>query len=217
MLFDFDGPVCQLFAAHSAADVTATLAAAVDRSEPDLLTDEQRQGADPLGILRSVAAARPGSPLVRQVEQLLAREERRAAVHARPTEYADPLIRTLASSHTLAITSNNSPGAIHEYLNTRAGVGSCFESVYGRAESAEHLKPDPYCLVCALDSTGAARDQTLMIGDAPADYEAARRAGVGFIGFASQESREHALREAGARTIVTSLEELLEAARTVRH
>ncbi|CAM5333157.1 HAD superfamily hydrolase (TIGR01509 family) OS=Streptomyces albaduncus OX=68172 GN=FHS32_004053 PE=4 SV=1 [Streptomyces griseoloalbus] len=41
-----------------------------------------------------------------------------------------------------------------------------------------------------------------MIGDTPSDYQAARAAGVPFLGYARNERKNKVLRDAGAETIV---------------
>ncbi len=48
-----------------------------------------------------------------------------------------------------------------------------------------------------------------MIGDAPADCEAAGRAGIPFLGYARNEEKETLLRAAGAEAVVGSLEPIL--------
>ena len=51
------------------------------------------------------------------------------------------------------------------------------------ADDAERSKPDPDILVAALEKSGSARDQAIMIGDTPYDIEAASRAGLATIAF----------------------------------
>jgi phosphoglycolate phosphatase-like HAD superfamily hydrolase len=52
-----------------------------------------------------------------------------------------------------------------------------------------------------------------MIGDTPSDFLAAREAGVPFLGYARNERKEKALREAGAGMMVGSLELVLQTLR----
>jgi phosphoglycolate phosphatase-like HAD superfamily hydrolase len=52
-----------------------------------------------------------------------------------------------------------------------------------------------------------------MIGDTPADYLAARGAGVPFLGYARDEATAGRLRAAGATVIVDSLETVLKTLR----
>ncbi|HVG21873.1 MAG TPA: HAD-IA family hydrolase, partial [Blastocatellia bacterium] len=50
-------------------------------------------------------------------------------------------------------------------------------------DDAENSKPDPDIVKAALDSSGCAPDEVLMIGDTPYDIESASRAGIGVIAF----------------------------------
>ncbi len=131
-----------------------------------------------------------------------------------PTQYADPLIRTWnAVGARLAIATNNSPRAASQ-LPRRPWPAGCFAPhVYGRTQELHLLKPDPHCLNRALSAMGAEPSGTLMIGDAPTDFQAAERAGVRFLGYARNEHKEKLLRAAGAEFVVGSWEPLL---RTLR-
>lgn len=217
VLFDFDGPICRLFASHKAERVAAELVEwMAECGLGDLLSAEERESPDPHEILRAVDRRRPGSDLVAELEERLTQEELRAAVSAWPTACADPLIRTWSSSSVgarLAITTNNSSQAVRAYLRSR-GLAECFEPhIYGRTGNPRLLKPDPHCLRRALNATGTAPADGLMIGDASSDFVAARSAGVPFLGYARNEHKAKLLREAGANHVVTSLEEVLDVIR----
>ncbi|WP_256257128.1 HAD family hydrolase [Streptomyces sp. MUSC 14] len=211
VLWDFDGPICRLFARHTAERVAAEL---VDwlagRGLHNLLSDSERGSLDPHVVLRAVDRRRPGSDLVAELEERLSHEELRAAGSALPTAYADPLIRTwTAVGARLAITTNNSPTVVRAYLNGR-GLTSCFAPhIYGRTTDLHLLKPDPHCLNRALSAMGSAPGAALMIGDSPSDLTAAHDAGVPFLGYARNEHKRKLLREAGAGCVVGSLEPLL--------
>lgn len=216
VLWDFDGPICRLFAGHSAERVANDLATWLEsRGLHGLLTEDERELLDPHVVLRAVDRRHPGSDLVAELEERLTQEESRATVSAMPTPYADPLIRTWAAVGTrLAITTNNSPRVVREYLVSR-GLGACFAPhVYGRTQELNHLKPDPHCINRALNAIGAAPGNALMIGDAPTDLLAAQAAGVPFLGYARNERKGKLLYDAGAETVVDSLEPVL---RLVRH
>jgi phosphoglycolate phosphatase-like HAD superfamily hydrolase len=60
---------------------------------------------------------------------------------------------------------------------------------------------------------GAAPADALMIGDTPSDFEAARRAGIPFLGYARNTWKETLLRRAGAEAVVNSLQPLLDMVR----
>lgn len=218
VLWDFDGPICRLFAGHKAERVAADLVEWLERQGlHGLLTDTERGTLDPQVVLRAVGRRRPGSDLVAGLEERLTQEELRAAASALPTAYADPLIRTwTAVGARLAVTTNNSPRAARTYLETR-GLTGCFSPhLYGRTEHLHHLKPHPQCLNRALNAMGTAPAAALMIGDAPSDLAAARAAGVPFLGYARDEAKEKLLRAAGAPHVVRSLQPLLQMLRSGR-
>ncbi|MFM9537808.1 HAD family hydrolase [Streptomyces turgidiscabies] len=211
VLWDFDGPVCRLFAGHSAEVVAVELVEWLEgRGLHGLLTETERESLDPHVVLRAVDRRHPGSDLVDELEKRLTQEELRAASLAMPTPYADPLIRTwTAVGSRLAVATNNSPLVVREYLAGR-GLTSCFAPhVYGRTQELRYLKPHPHCLNRALNAMGAAPSSALMIGDTPSDYLAAKEAGVPFLGYARNGHKEKLLRDAGAGTVVGSLEPLL--------
>lgn len=208
VLFDFDGPICRLHASHDAQTVVDDLVDwLTEQREDGLLTAAERESGDPHAVLRAVHIARPGSRLEAALEARLTEEELHAADRAFPTPYADRLIRTWhATGARLAVTTDNAPTAARHYLEGR-GLADCFgPHVYGRRTDHVHtLKPDPDCLHRALDSLGADPATTLMIGGAPADFLAARAAGVAFLGYGQTERREKQLRSAGAQHVVDSL------------
>ncbi|MFC9281333.1 HAD family hydrolase [Streptomyces collinus] len=211
VLWDFDGPICRLFARHKAELVAAELVEwLAGRGLHGLLSERERASLDPHVVLRAVDRRHPGSDLVTALEERLTQEELRAATSALPTAYADPLIRTwTAVGSRLAITTNNSPRVVRSYLDGR-GLTACFAPhIYGRTADLHLLKPDPHCLNRALNAMGAAPGAALMIGDSLSDLDAADRAGVPFLGYARNEEKGKLLREAGAEHVVASLEPVL--------
>ncbi|GAA3488659.1 HAD family hydrolase [Streptomyces cremeus] len=210
VLFDFDGPICGLFAEHRAHDIADRLIAWLARRGLAVrMPQEDRQ--DPHAVLRAIGDSHPDSGLVRELEAALTDEELRAARTAAPTPHVDDLIREWSARGTpLAIATNNSPRAAHAYLSQR-GLAPCFDRhVYGRTADLDRLKPDPDCLNRALRALDADPAKSLMIGDTPSDLEAAGRAGVAFLGYAKDARRVTRLREAGAEAVVGSLGEVLE-------
>ncbi|MET7572694.1 HAD family hydrolase [Streptomyces sp. NPDC005492] len=216
VLFDFDGPICQLFSGLSAAEnVAKDLVSWLERQGlSELLTQRERQHPDPHVVLHAVSKRHPRSDLVEELEELLTQHELKAVDSAFPTPWADPLIRTWSAIGVqLAVATNNSPRTVTEYLHGR-GLLECFTPhIYGRTNDLDLLKPNPHCLNRALRGMGAVPGDALVIGDTPSDCEAARRAGVPFLGYARNPYKETLLRRAGAEAIVDSLQPLLELVR----
>jgi HAD superfamily hydrolase (TIGR01549 family) len=212
VLWDFDGPICRLFARHSAEGVARDLVSWLEgRGLRGVLTGAERESLDPHVILRAVGHRYPGSDLAVELEERLTQEELRAAATALPTAYADPLIRTwTAVGARLAVASNNSPRVIRQYLTGRDLLPCFSPHVYGRTGDLQLLKPDPHCLNRALNAMGAAPPDALMIGDTPTDCLAAKEAGVPFLGYARSDPAVTSLRAAGAEVVLPSLEPLLE-------
>ncbi|MFF3897656.1 HAD family hydrolase [Streptomyces sp. NPDC001812] len=212
VLWDFDGPICRLFAGHSAERVAKELVEWLEgRGLHGLLTEPERESPDPHAVLRAVDRRHPGSDLVEELEARLTQEELRATSSALPTPYADPLIRTwTAVGSRQAITTNNSPDVVRTYLADRDLLDCFAPHVYGRTQQLSRLKPDPHCINRALSAMGAAPDSALMIGDTPSDLYAAKAAGVPFLGYARNERKGKVLRDAGATTVLSSLQPLLD-------
>ncbi|MGW6455055.1 HAD family hydrolase [Streptomyces sp. NPDC055078] len=210
VLFDFDGPVCHLFDGHPASGVAAELRVWISRNVPGDVSVAREFADDPLALLRATAAQYPGSDLVAEMESQLAAQELRATRTAEPTEGTAPLIRRLAASgFRLAVTTNNSARAVRRYLD-RVGLAEFFGGhIHGRMPDPKLMKPDPYCLRRALDTTGSTAAESLMIGDSAADCEAAAQLGVPFLGYARNAAKREQLRAAGATEIVATMSELL--------
>ncbi|MFE5024321.1 HAD family hydrolase [Streptomyces sp. NPDC056656] len=213
VLFDFDGPICRLFAGHSAERVAREQVRWLEeRGLHGLLTEEER--ADSHAVLRAVDRRCPGSDLAAELEERLTQQELTAVASAWPTQYADPLIRTwFALGARLAVTTNNSPAVASRYLATR-GLTSCFAPhIYGRTQDLHLLKPHPHCVQRALGAMGATPEASLMIGDTASDFEAAAAAGIDFLGYARNDRKAKVLREAGAEMVVSSLGPMLDVLR----
>jgi HAD superfamily hydrolase (TIGR01549 family) len=213
VLFDFDGPVCRLFAVHSAESIARHLRElAGELAVSGLLTADLRASPDPHQVLRGIAARRPGPGVLSRLEAALTREEIAAATTAHPTPYAATLIAALSTrGRQVAIATNNSPLAAEHYLGRHQLTGYVGGRVHGRTHDMALLKPHPDSLLRALASTGTAPGAALMIGDSVADLAAARAARVPFLGYAYHDEGAEALAAAGARDVVRSLEHVLTA------
>ncbi|MDJ1135890.1 HAD family hydrolase [Streptomyces iconiensis] len=215
VLLDFDGPVCTLFSAYPAAAIARRLER-LTAELPSMLpsTRERARTAEDPYVLLQAAFEDPGAVAdgaAGALERLLTEEEVTAATGARPTRHADHVIRALhEAGHALAVTTNNSREAVECYL-ARRGLLDLFEGhVHGRTPGGPlRLKPAPDCLERALEAAGTAARDAVMVGDHPRDLEAARAAGVRFVGYARDRRKAAQLRGASAAEVVRSLPELL--------
>lgn len=208
VLFDFDGPICSLFADRPAASVAGRLRElAVELGVPAIAP---LASADPHAILLGVAAHQPASAVVNRLEEALTQEEIAAAATARPTPHADELITALsARDRRIAVVTNNSPLAVERYLADHQLTGCVSGRVHGRTRDISLLKPHPHALLRALATTRTQAARALMIGDTQADLIAARAAGVRFLGYGRSDADTVALRASGATHITRSLEHIL--------
>jgi phosphoglycolate phosphatase-like HAD superfamily hydrolase len=89
-----------------------------------------------------------------------------------------------------------------ERIAERAGVDlrEHVDAVTNASEVAES-KPDPDVLQAVLNRLGLAPDEAVFVGDTAHDAEAARRAGVPFVGVTTGVWTEGEFRAAGARAV----------------
>ncbi|WP_419996109.1 HAD family hydrolase [Streptomyces boninensis] len=220
ILFDFDGPVCQLFPGPDAVLVAVRLRRwLLETDHIDLLTQQLRTSHDAYAILDHLArTARDKGVMEKRVvtaaERFLEEEEIEAVRGARDTRDAAELIKTLAGKdRKLAVTTNNSPTAVHEYLTSR-GLRDYFDAgIHGRTPAADSLKPNPFCVQQALKTAGVPPKEALLIGDTTKDFRAADSAGVPFLGFATGPEGAAKLQSVGTQTMTSSLSPVLQAAR----
>ncbi|WP_328838385.1 HAD-IA family hydrolase [Streptomyces europaeiscabiei] len=215
VLWDLDGPICRLFSGHPAHQVARDLVELIDRRGlGGLLTERERTTTDPQVVLLGLSRRHPSSDLIIDLEKWLTQQELTAAPKAYPTTWADPLIRTWSRRARFAITTNNSALAAARYIESR-GLTDCFPYMYGRTRDLDLMKPHPHTLRQALNAMGADPSRALMLGDAPTDFEAAREAGVPFLGYACNEHKLKALREVGVplSSTVDSLKPVLDVLR----
>ncbi|MER5607525.1 HAD-IA family hydrolase [Micromonospora tulbaghiae] len=208
ILLDFDGPVCSIFAQHSASTVAHELRRLlVDQAvtlPPGILAER-----DPLAVLRFTATlGRPA--VVRLVDEAMTREEVTAARTAEPTPYGrEVIVAAHQTGRRIAVVSNNSADSVHAYLSARR-LTSYVHPVIGRPEAApERMKPDPFPVLAAVRELGAQPAECVLVGDSVSDIEAAHAAGVAAIGYANKPGKRE--RFAAADVVIDSMAELVTA------
>jgi HAD superfamily hydrolase (TIGR01549 family) len=207
LLLDFDGPVCKLFAGYSAASVADELCGVLQDLGVEV-PDEVSAASSPLTVLRWTASL--GEPdTTRIVENALCAAELHAVRTAAPTLYArEVIVAAKRAGKPLAIVSNNSAGAVVEYL-TANRLSSYITSIVGRAYADPgRMKPNPEPVLHAVFDLGAEPLACVLIGDSVGDIEGAKAAGVPAIGYANRPEKEQAFAEAKADAVVTSLSDI---------
>ncbi|MFF4271195.1 HAD family hydrolase [Streptomyces sp. NPDC001536] len=212
VLFDFDGPICRLFPDESSRPVADELRGMLAREgATHLLTAGEQRNKDPHVVLQAVHRARPKrDQLVRAMEEHVSRREVTAAGQALPTPGAKELIHRLRKNGLrLAVVTNNSPRAADRYLRDW-GMRDQFTAIHGRSSDPDLMKPHPHVVLRALRSLDMSPTKAVMIGDTPTDLEAARHAGVRFIGYGRNEPKRQRLRDAGAEVVLGAYAPLLD-------
>jgi HAD superfamily hydrolase (TIGR01509 family) len=210
VLFDFDGPICDVFAGRPAPDVARRLVETL--AEHDAALGGKAHGIDdPMEILR--LAPQGGESAVRAIEEALTRAEISAVeVAGSPVLGAVAALEAAqASGRKVAIVSNNSTACVRAFLMLH-DLRHLVDAVVGRAPYWPTLmKPDPHSLLKAAAELSAHPYGCTLIGDSVTDIEAAKAAGGHSIGFANKPGKELTLGEAGADAVVTTMTVVAEA------
>lgn len=114
--------------------------------------------------------------------------------------------RMRAAGLVLGIVSTKYRYRIEQIL-ARNGLEGRFETIVG-ADEVERPKPDPSALRLALERLGAAADEAVYVGDHPIDAEAARDAGIAFIGVMTGMSPRADFRGLPAAGFIETIAEL---------
>jgi HAD superfamily hydrolase (TIGR01509 family) len=205
VLFDFDGPICRLFAEVRSADVVADLRRYLDQRGASVPGDGT---GDPLAVLRMSAGAH--ADIVAGLHSELVRAEARAAATAVPTRDAGAVIRGLAKSgRKLAVVSNNSEQAVRQYLAMHK-LDVYISAISARTSADPRLmKPHPHLLEKVLSDLGVPPADAVFVGDSATDVEASNAARVVCIGYANKPGKSERLAAAGADEVIDSMSALL--------
>ncbi|MFJ6792224.1 HAD family hydrolase [Streptomyces angustmyceticus] len=201
ILFDFDGPICEVFAGRPAPGVARELSEVVARHDATL-GGKARGVDDPMEILR--LSTQGGELVIRAVEESLTKAEVSAVKVAGPP--IPGAVAALEAAHSsgrrVAVVSNNSTACVRAFLMLH-GLRHLVHEVIGRAAYwPDLMKPDPYSLLLAAARLHIRPDHCTLIGDSVTDVEAARAAGSASIGFANKQHKRLALAEVGADVVV---------------
>jgi len=179
ILFDFDGPLCDVFARISADSIARELQTMIGR---------QHDSDDPLDVLESLGQG-DRSTLVK-VEDELTSWEVRAVNNSLTTPGGLECVCACAEFGLLTgIVSNNSASSVSTFVE-KQGLASFVQTIVGRAYAApEKMKPNPWPLQLALKNLEISAGEAVMVGDSLSDIQAALATGVPVIGYANKPGK----------------------------
>ncbi|MFJ6373235.1 HAD family hydrolase [Streptomyces virginiae] len=207
VLFDFDGPICDVFRGLPAPDIASELADLLATLAPALAIPA-RATDDPMEVHRLSQSA--GSTVLAAVEAALTAAEIRAVKAAgAPTEGSVQAFHAARDTDRhVGIVSNNSAECVREYLTLHGLLGIVDEIIGRPVLRPDLMKPSPHPLLTAASVFGVAPHLTVLIGDSVTDVEAAHAAGARSIGYANKPPKETALADAGADAVVLGMQQI---------
>ncbi|MGW4568035.1 SAV_2336 N-terminal domain-related protein, partial [Streptomyces sp. NPDC004561] len=219
VLIGFDGPLARLFSAQTARAAALDLLSVVaeHRDPADAITGRPLGAADavreafthPLDLLRAFAHDRLGPLLRARLDEL----ELDAVPDAPTTHRSVALVRALhRSGRRVSVVTDVSGPAVQRCLEP---YHLPLAGIHGRRGDLGLLTPDPDCLRRALSTLGAPAHTGVLISSSVAELTAAQQLGLRFVGYAPTDAGRRRLREGGCEATVSSLEPLLEVARSL--
>ncbi|MFE3492866.1 HAD family hydrolase [Streptomyces sp. NPDC059175] len=208
-LFDFDGPICDVFAGRPAPEVARELAETLATLDAKLGSKAHGMD-DPMEVLR--LAPQGGEPVIRAIEEELTKAEVTAVrLAGAPIPGAIAALEAAhASGRKVAVVSNNSTACVRAFLMLH-DLHHLVHEVVGRTPYSPNLmKPNPHSLLHAAARLKTRRSRCTLIGDSVTDMTAAAAADALSIGFANKPEKVSALVEAGAQAVITDMNALAE-------
>ncbi|MEU7483550.1 HAD-IA family hydrolase [Streptomyces sp. NPDC042319] len=212
VLFDFDGPLCDVFAGMPAPKVADDLRRQAVAHAPSLKA-KLTETDDPMEVMRLSYESLPQLGL--QLESALTAAEIEAvAVAGAPTSGAVAALKAVESAgRRIAVVSNNSAESVRAFL-VRHSLNSHVREVVGRAaDRPDLMKPHPHSLLRAAELLEVGPSECVLIGDSLTDIQAAHLANGAAIGYANKPGKREAFTEAGAEAVTEHMESIADAMR----
>jgi HAD superfamily hydrolase (TIGR01509 family) len=121
-------------------------------------------------------------------------------------EHLNETIKTLSRNYKLGIVTGRIRKGVYRFFRM-SKLGRYFD-VAVSYEDYSKPKPNPESLLIALHKLKVKPEEAIYIGDALTDYQAAKNAGTGFIGFISGSASKEDFKPLNVK-FITSLKELL--------
>lgn len=203
-LFDFDGPICDVFSGIPAPVVARELAALSSRHD-SALNAKLHEANDPMEVLRIAFEANKELGLC--VETVFTEIEIKAVeVAGDPTNGSVAALRSVIKAGLpVAVVSNNSAECVAAFLERHA-LDRCVSKIIGRPlHRPDLMKPNPYSLFRAASLLDVAPEACVLIGDSVSDIQAAHLAGGTAIGYANKPNKLDAFVRAGAEAVTEDM------------
>ncbi len=179
IIFDLDGTLVD-----TAPDLTAALNAVMrSKGRSEVPLDDVRhmvgRGARYLIERAMEATGEPASAdaITDLMKHFLVHYEANIAVHSRPFEHAEMVVRRLAErGHKLGICTNK-PEALSLKLMNELKLRALFPVILG-ADSRPYRKPDPRHLLDTISALRGNPANAVLVGDSETDVKTARAANV---------------------------------------
>jgi HAD superfamily hydrolase (TIGR01662 family) len=221
VLFDFDGPICDLFGREPTAHIAEEIKV-MARREWGALDRAVEDCHDSHGILqrlrdmhdRKTPVLRSRTPLD-LANTIVTHHEYAAVDSAVQAPDLEPLLDVLVElGKRLVVVSNNAEDPVLQYLK-HVDLPSRFEAVCGRdPHDPRRMKPDPDAVLRALRALdGLEPSKALLVGDQLTDLQAAKSAKVRFLGYTQDTRRRRQMKRNGADGVVASHAPVVGAAR----
>ncbi|MGW1517660.1 HAD family hydrolase [Streptomyces sp. NPDC002287] len=210
VFFDFDGPVCDVFAGLPAPEVAKQLTSLL-ASRDEAAGAKAGETDDPIEVLRIAHEADSG--VGREVEEALTTAEVEAvAVAGPPTPGAvEALEAARSAGRTVLVVSNNSAECVQRFLEIH-GLGGHVAEIVGRpAGQPDLMKPNPFPITRAAEQAGVGVSDCTLIGDSLTDVQAAHAAGATVVAYANKPHKAALFAEAGADAITDTMHAIAEA------
>jgi phosphoglycolate phosphatase-like HAD superfamily hydrolase len=201
VVFDFDGPLCDVFAGLPAWQVAQQL---------QKITGTHYDTRDPLEVLRRANEAAAVGQLHELEDQLIAAELAAVATSVVITEGVRALEVALDGGLRVGIVSNNSAPAVNVFIE-HLGLAGRVHPVIGRAyRRPDLMKPNPWPMNQALLNLGIEPGRVAYVGDSMSDIKVARLVHMPCIAYANKPGK-HELFAGTDAVVVDNMKDVADA------
>jgi HAD superfamily hydrolase (TIGR01509 family) len=206
VFFDIDGTLVDSNYLH----IEAWIHAFADLDVPvDAWRLHRSIGMDSSKLLDALLPEGHPDDLVDRAKDLHAQYYEKLAPRLRVFEGGRELVKALADCGLKVVLATSAPEDELKHLRAVLDIESDLAEITS-GEDVETAKPDPGIIEVALKKADASASDTIMIGDAVWDVEAATTAGVSCIGVLTGGVSRAELLDAGAIAVYADVAELLD-------